>query len=237
MGSLLGRICIVALYRAGVNVGIDPLAGALVGMGALAVAIIGGPFTMSFLVLETTGDFGLAAATLTAAIVASLGVRETFGYSFSTWRLHLRGETIRGAHDVGELRTLTAGRMMRQGAPGIAAGATVAAFRERYPLGSVRRVVALDAQGRYAGIIPVSAVHAAEDLQATVGRLAILREAHLTPLMTIKAIMNVFDSSAGDDLAVLDGEGRVLGLLSEAHATRRYAEALERARRDLVGRD
>ena len=115
LGSLLGRFCIVALATAGVNLGIDPLAGALVGMGALAVAIIGGPFTMSFLVLETTGDFSLAAATLTASIVASLIVRETFGYSFSTWRLHLRGETIRSAHDVGWLRTLTAARMMRTG--------------------------------------------------------------------------------------------------------------------------
>jgi CIC family chloride channel protein len=237
MGSLLGRICIVALYRAGLNVGIDPLAGALVGMGAMAVAIIGGPFTMSFLVLETTGDFGLTAATLTASIVASLAVRETFGYSFSTWRLHLRGETIRGAHDVGWLRNLTAGRMMRQGAPSIAAGATVAAFRARFPLGSTRRVVALDAVGRYAGLIPVSAAHAADDPQTRVGRLAILRDAHLTPQMTIKTIMGVFDSSAGDDLAVLDAEGRVLGLLSEAHAVRRYAEELEKARRDLVGRD
>ena len=78
---------------------------------------------MSFLVLQTTGDFGLTAATLTASIVASLVVRETFGYSFSTWRLHLRGETIRSAHDVGWLRTLTAGRMMRTDPRTIAAAA------------------------------------------------------------------------------------------------------------------
>ena len=95
----------------------------------------------------------------------------------------------------------------------------------------------LDAVGRYAGLIPVSAAHAADDPQTRVGRLAILRDAHLTPQMTIKTIMGVFDSSAGDDLAVLDAEGRVLGLLSEAHAVRRYAEELEKARRDLVGRD
>ena len=99
---------------------------------------------MSFLVLETTGDFGLTAATLTASIVASLIVRETFGYSFSTWRLHLRGETIRSAHDVGWLRTLTAGRMMRADPPTIAAAAELAEFRRRFPLGSTRRVVALD---------------------------------------------------------------------------------------------
>jgi len=42
------------------------------GLGVMAVAIVGGPFTMSFLVLETTGDFGLTAATLTASIIASV---------------------------------------------------------------------------------------------------------------------------------------------------------------------
>jgi CIC family chloride channel protein len=237
LGSLLGRFCVEALYRAGVNVGVDPLAGALVGMGALAVAIIGGPFTMTFLVLETTGDFGLSAATLTASIVASLVVRETFGYSFSTWRLHLRGETLHGAHDVGWLRGLTAGRMMRGDVASIAVSADLEAFRTRFPLGSVRRVVALDEAGRYAGIIPVSAVHAAGESRGSVGPLCVLRDRHLTPEMSIKAIMGAFDASGSEELAVLDGDGRLLGLLSEAHATRRYAEALERARRDLVGDD
>jgi CIC family chloride channel protein len=235
LGSLLGRLCVAGLLAAGVNVGIDPLAGALVGMGAFAVAVIGGPFTMSFLVLETTSDFGLAAATLTASIVASLVVRETFGYSFSTWRLHLRGETIRSAHDVGWLRTLTAGRMMRTGTPSTPADTTVEAFRERFPLGSTRRVILLDAQGRYAGIAPVSAVHGAADPSAPVAGFAILGEASLKPDMAIKDIMTAFDSSAGDELAVLDEAGRPIGLLSEAHATRRYAEELEAARRDLTG--
>jgi CIC family chloride channel protein len=42
---------------------LQPENAALVGMGALAVAVVGGPLTMSFLVLETTRDFGVSAAT------------------------------------------------------------------------------------------------------------------------------------------------------------------------------
>ncbi|MGH7010580.1 MAG: chloride channel protein, partial [Caulobacteraceae bacterium] len=123
LGSLVGRFFVLALNAAGLDTGIDPVAGSLVGMGAMAVAIIGGPLTMSFLVLYTTGDFGLTAATLTASMIASLIVRETFGYSFSTWRLHLRGETIRSAHDVAGIRNLAAGRMMRSAPDSIAASA------------------------------------------------------------------------------------------------------------------
>jgi CIC family chloride channel protein len=234
LGSLMGRLYAVTLDQfAGVS--LDPLAASLVGMGAMAVAIVGGPFTMSFLVLETTGDFGLTAATLTASIVAGLIVRETFGYSFSTWRLHLRGETIRSAHDVGWLRTLTAGRMMRTDPPTIAASADLAEFRRRFPLGSTRRAVALDDQGRYAGIVPTSAVYADEDGGGHVGENVILAGDWLTPQMTIKEIMGVFDRTGSDELAVLDDDRGVLGLVSEAYATRRYAEELEKNRRDLVG--
>jgi len=237
LGALVGKFCVLALAAAGVETGIDPMAGALVGMGGLAVAIIGGPFTMTFLVLETTGDFALTAATLTASIVASLLVRETFGYSFSTWRLHLRGETIRSAHDVSWLRTLTAQRMMRADAPVISADTTAAAFRARYPLGSTRRVAGLDALGGYAGLIPVSAVYALEDPATPVAEVMIARDHWLTTDMAIKEIMGVFDQAATDELAVLGDDREVLGVVSEAYATRRYAEELEKARRDLVGAD
>ena len=235
LGSLLGRLYVVALYAMGAHIGVDPLAASLVGMGALAVSIIGGPFTMSFLVLETTGDFGLTAVTLTASIVASLVVRETFGYSFSTWRLHLRGETIRSAHDVGWLRTLTAGRMMRRDAAATPASMDLEEFRRRFPLGSTRRVLALDPDGHYAGIIPVAAAYAEADSAGIVGRLAVLRDRTLRPDMSIKACMAMFDATESDELAVLDDQGKPIGILSEAYATRRYAEELEKARRDLVG--
>ena len=235
LGSLIGRLYVLALAAAGVNAGIDPLAASLVGMGALAVAIVGGPFTMTFLVLETTGDFALTAATLTASIAASLIVRESFGYSFSTWRLHLRGETIRSAHDVGWLRTLTAGRMMRADAPTIPAAASAEEFRRRFPLGSTRRVVAVDGAGHYAGVVRPAAVYAEPERTGAVGELAINQAHWLTPEMNIKEIMRHFDESESDELAVLGEGGAVLGVLSEAYATRRYAEELEKARQGLVG--
>ncbi|MBD4649736.1 chloride channel [Xanthomonas citri pv. citri] len=49
---------------------------------------------------------------MVAVLVANTVVRQVLGYSFSTWRLHLRGEHIRNAHDVGWVRNLSAGKMM-----------------------------------------------------------------------------------------------------------------------------
>ena len=236
LGSLLGRLFAVVLDTY-FGASLDPTAASLVGMGAAAVAIVGGPLTMSFLVLQTTGDSGLTAATLTASIVASLLVRETFGYSFSTWRLHLRGETIRSAHDVGWMRALTAGRMMRTDPRTIVDSANLAEFRRRFPLGSTQKVIAVDEANHYAGIVPTSAVYTDEDGEGVVNELAVHKDDWVTPEMTIKEIMGVFDRTGADELAVLDDKRQVLGMLSEAYATRRYAEELEKNRRDLVGGD
>jgi hypothetical protein len=69
--------------------------------------------TMTFIALESTGNLALTAAVLVAVVVAVVATREAFGYSFATWRFHLRGETIRSVADIGWMRDLTVGRMMR----------------------------------------------------------------------------------------------------------------------------
>jgi chloride channel protein, CIC family len=236
LGTLIGQIYAGLLDLTPITEKLTPENAALVGMGALAVSIVGGPLTMSFLVLETTGDFGVAAATLAAALIASTVVRERFGYSFSTWRLHLRGETIRSARDIGWMRSLTAGRMMRPDPVTVAAATRVEAFRQRFPLGSTSRVILLDDTARYAGVL-VTADAFAEgvDPQAELAGLAISRDLVLTPDMGLEAVMQVFESSGTDELAVVDAERHVLGLLAEAYVVRRYASELERQQMDLYG--
>jgi CIC family chloride channel protein len=98
-------------------------------------------------------------------------------------------------------------------------------------------VVAVDGDGHYAGIIPVSAVFADDVASGQIGRFAFNQAQSLTPQMTIKTIMHLFDRTESDELAVVDDAGKVLGVVSEAYATRRYAEELEKARRDLTGGD
>ena len=82
-------------------------------MSALSASVIGGPLTMSFIALESTGNLWLTTAVLVAVMISTQITRELFGYSFATWRLHLRGETIRSAADVGWIRDLTVRRLMR----------------------------------------------------------------------------------------------------------------------------
>ena len=238
LGALLGRIggVLAALGGAPADV-LDPGIWALAGMAAFGTAIVGAPFAMTFLVIETTGAFAPALAVLPAVATAALIVRRLFGYSFATWRFHLRGEAIRSAHDIGWVKDLTVGRMMRREVRAVALDTPLAAFRAAFPLGSATRVIALDAAGRYAGLVLVSEAHAADAPEEGLAGLLRHRDATLRPGMDAKAAMSVFDASGAEALAVLDpgGGGRVLGLLTVAHLLRRYGEELERRRREETG--
>ena len=111
-------------------------------------------------------------------------VRELFGYSFSTWRLHLRGETIKSGRDVGWVKMLTAGRMMRRDAQTIGPETTIAEFRRRFPLGSTNRVILTDADGLYLGIVTPAAAFAENCLpEKHVGDLAQARNSSWPPIL------------------------------------------------------
>ncbi len=237
LGALLGKLFAAALGTLTVAQALPPVVCALVGMSALAVAIVGGPLTMAFLALETTGSLPMTIAVLAASVVSALTVRRTFGYSFATWRFHLRGEAIRSAVDVGWVRNLTAGRMMRRGHAHARSDMTLAAFKRAVPLGSVDRVVVVDDAGRYAGIVLTPEVHAAEEPVTRISELLHYPQCMLLPQMTIKQAVELFETSESDALAVVDGPEtmKVIGLLTEQYALRRYSEELDRQRRELSG--
>jgi CIC family chloride channel protein len=240
VGSLLGKLYAIGVDCLFPSLGLDTTACVLVGMGALSTAIVGGPLTMTFLVLESTGNLGIAGAALAASIATTLAVRATFGYSFTTWRLHLRGETIRGGQDVGWLRELTVAKMMIPSPPVVPADESVRAFCEAYPLGSANVVVAVGDEGRYYGLIYVPEAHAVAlnegDDGGPVGLVARLPETTLHPDDDIRAALDLFGAAQTDTLAVTArGTGQVLGTLGEAFAARRYAQETDGAMKGVLG--
>jgi CIC family chloride channel protein len=236
LGAMLGKLFAAILAALTVKTLLPGVVCAVVGMSGLATAIVGGPLTMGFLALESTGSLPLTIAVLAASVVSALTVRRTFGYSFATWRFHLRGEAIRSAVDVGWIRNLTVGRMMRREVRTVRIDTPLANFRRDFPLGSEQRVIIVDQSGRYAGIIPVAEAHAV-DGASTLADILHHADQALLPQMSVKDAISAFERAESDALAVIDSleNRRVIGLLTEQYALRRYSEELDRRRRDLSG--
>jgi CIC family chloride channel protein len=237
LGALTGKLFAGVLAMVTTVHAVPAVVCSLVAMSAMAVAIVGGPLTMGFLALESTGSLPLTTAVLAACVVSALTVRRTFGYSFATWRFHLRGEAIRSAVDIGWMRNLTVGRMMRREVRSVRADMKLAEFRRDYPLGATNRVIVLDQADQYAGIILVAEAHADPDTGLRVGDLLHCTDMVLLPQMTVKEAIALFENAESDALAVIDGPDtrHVIGLLTEHYAFQRYTTELERRRRELSG--
>jgi chloride channel protein, CIC family len=241
VGSLLGKFFAAVLLASGLDIAVDPLVAMLTGMATLGVAIVGGPLTMSFLVLEMTRSVDVTAVVLAGCIVTSIFVRFMFGHSFSTWRLHLRGETIRSANDVGWLRNLTVERMMRTDVGKVPTTTTIAACRREFLLGSRLAVVVVNNSDDYCGLVLLPELFSgeldsiADEIQVV--ELARYTDVSLLPEMNVKTAMKIFDDAEAEVLAVLDSESsrKVIGFLTESYARRRYVEEIDQATRGVLG--
>jgi len=241
VGSLLGKLFAALLAIFAPSFAIDPMVSMLTGMATLGVAIVGGPLTMSFLVLEMTRSVDVTAVVLAGCIVTSIFVRFMFGHSFSTWRLHLRGETIRSANDVGWLRNLTVERMMRSDVGKVPTTTTIAACRREFVLGSRPAVVVVNNSDDYCGLVLLPELFSgeldgiADDIQVI--ELARFTDVALLPEMNVKAAMKIFDDAEAEVLAVLESEDsrKVIGFLTESFARRRYVEEIDQATRGVLG--
>jgi len=119
----------------------------------------------------------------------------------------------------------------------VIADMSIGEFRGKFPLGSKTQVIAVDATGHYVGLVLVAEAHAPDSKMDT-GLYGILHHRHvvLHPGMNIQEAIAVFDAAEAESLAVVEnGEHRPIGILTEAHAMRRYAEESERQRREVTG--
>jgi CIC family chloride channel protein len=246
LGAVFGGAAVIALQFVVRQLGfggieLDRIAYTLVGMSSVAAGVIGAPLTMIFLVLELTGSFLAALGVMVGVIIASLVVRLTFGYSFATWRFHVRGVPIRGAFDVGWLADLTVGNLMRRDPQTASADVTVGEFRQRFQLGATTSVLLVDDDDRFAGTVTTADVHNPdlddkldEPLRAA---LPIAADQFLLPGQNVRVALARFLSAETETLAVLDSARtlHVAGFLTEGYALRRYNEELERSRAEELG--
>lgn len=233
IGCLFGQITGIISSRFFPEVDLQYINFTLVGMASVAASIVGAPVTMTMLILETTGNFAVSTGVLAGVLISSAITRYYFGYSFSTWRFHLRGLRIKGAHDVGWVKDIPAEKLMNNNAKTINPKLTLAEFRKQIPLGSVKRVFVVDDNKHYKGVIDViSAYNHDLDKDADnikVGDLAIDQDKFLLPHYDIKIILERFSEFQTEELPVLKSENndQIIGFISESYVLRKYTQELE----------
>jgi chloride channel protein, CIC family len=171
---------------------------------------------------------------MVGVVTAAVAVRHWFGYSFATWRFHLRGLTIRSPEDVGWINELMVGSMMRRDPAVISAASPLDELLRRFPAGSTKQVFVVDNRGSLCGIIDPAGVNTPDGLGAvkTVKDFVSKMPSFLLPGDDLRTALDCFSRTAQETIPVIDNseDRHVIGFLSEAYALRRYAQELEHHR-------
>jgi CIC family chloride channel protein len=128
----------------------------LVGMGAVAGAVLGAPISTILIVFELTGNYALTVAVMLATVLATTITRYLFGHSFFTWQLENHGISLEGAREQRLLQSIGVGEIMRKDHITVTPGDTLSTVRMQIMRSHFGTVFVIDEKGALQGTITLN---------------------------------------------------------------------------------
>jgi len=214
-----------------------PDAYALVGMGAIAAAVLGAPISTTLIIFELTGDYALTLGVMIAVVIASEVVHETYGRSFFHAVLRARGIDLRGAFETGAKRSSRVREIMSE---------PIGVIHPEMPLNDVRMkllrnhsgiLFVSDAEGKLVGTVTLSDLDEKafdHDFDETTTALDVARKdpPFLTLADDLGTAIEAMDERDEDHIAVVERGSTMtlVGCLHRRDAMNAYNRALARLR-------
>lgn len=214
----------------------------LIGMGAVAGAVLGAPISTILMVFELTGDYEITIAIMIATSIASLITQQTYAHSFFTWQLDRRGVAVKGGRDIGLLRTIKVRHVMSDAYVTIAADTPIAVVRAKLQEAPWGELYVTDAEGCLTGQIAYSDLHDAafdtsHDAEWTATDVARNRPVMLEAGDDLESAVKAYGASGQVNIAVVDNRDskRILGVAHEHDVMLAYHRALDQTRAEERG--
>ncbi len=242
IGAMVGGAFGVVASQPFPELSSGPGAYTMIGMGAVAGAVLGAPISTILIIFELTNDYRLTIGVMVAVVVASLITRVWHGPSFFADQLKRRGLDLQGGHDMAALRSLKVHDLMRQDHVTVAAEATLGTLRDRLRLAPMNELFVVDGDDRLVGTITLAdlgevAFDLSHDRELCAANLA----RRSPPVLAMsddlqKAIRRFAEVDEGLLGVVDDFDGsRLMGCLHERDVMRAYNTALVTLRAEERG--
>ncbi|WED43095.1 chloride channel protein [Legionella cardiaca] len=230
LGYLIHGLMLVPIFGATVSLDLAVVA----GMAGVATSIIGTPIAIVLLMVETAGlQLGVVTTAITV-IIASHLTRYWFGYSFSTWRFHIRGNDLLGPRDIGRLRELTFDDLPLNNPPRVSLEASLEEAINKGKATDLSAIAVEDREGRFVGLIGCNELVDAASAQSVLPLCNLAKKPELCVLINeplINYIETLGERTTGE-IAVLDAQKHLIGLAAEATVLHRYLMEILAADRD-----
>lgn len=215
---------------------------AIVGMGAVAGAVLGAPISTILIVFEMTGDYTLTLGVMIATTVASMLTQSLFGHSFFTWQLARRGLSPDAGRDMRVLRAVGVRRLARPDDATVAPDASLASVRATLRRAGLREIFVVDGDGILRGVIAISDLgEAAFDASGDAERRADEVARPDPPVLALDEdlvdAMALLDASSDERVAVVENRRtlRMVGVVNYRDVLSAYRSAMADLRREERG--
>jgi CIC family chloride channel protein len=237
IGALTGSAFGMTLALVAPDSGISANAYAVVGMGAVAGAVLGAPISTILIIFELTGDYAFTIDVMIAVAVAALITRQVTGGSMFTWQLRARGVDLSSARDRAESRQIEVGSLMSDRHKSVDRNTLAAEIREAMRTAPDYDLYVTDDDNRLVGVVTFDRLRELlfdpnPDPTATAGALAITDLDYLEPTDTLDRALDLLETAPARHLPVVDTRAapRLIGVLHRQDALDAYNKALLRQR-------
>lgn len=243
IGALVGTAYGVFVTGIFPDLSSGPNAYALVGMGAVAAAVLGAPISTTLIIFELTADYTLTVAVMVAVVIASVLTTQLNGRSsFFLWQLERMGLNLRGGREIGLLHALKVEDVMRPDYASVSASSPLREVRQRLQKVQYGELFVIDYGGHLFGTITLADLSDAafdpslDDL-VNAADVARLHPPCLELTDDLEKAMQVMLSLKEEHIAVVDHHDtmRIVGCVHESDVLLAYNRAIIQSRAEERG--
>ncbi len=210
-----------------------PGAYTLVGMGAMAAAVLGAPIASILILFELTGDYRIMLALMVASIVATLLINQLYRDSVYTRALGRHGIDLESGRESTLLRHISVSSVMCRECETISDTMNIRQFKERIRQSKEENFLVVDAEGRLKGIVSFQDIRGVA-FEEGLEDLVLVRDIATPKLVTVTPEETLYDTfrrmgaNNVEQLPVVAASdpSRVLGVITDHDVIRAYNRAL-----------
>ncbi|OSM02291.1 chloride channel protein [Magnetofaba australis] len=211
----------------------SPGAYTLVGMGAMAAAVLGAPISAILILFELTNDYRIMLALMVASMVATLLINQVYRDSVYTKALRRHNIDLWSGRESGLLRHIKVGSIMRRSYEQIPDSLSIRKLKAKIHQSQEENFLVTNDDGSLKGIVSFQDIRGVA-FEEGVEDLVLVRDIATRELITVTPDDNLYDafrlmgSGNIEQLPVVaaNGSGEVLGVVTNNDVIKAYNRAL-----------
>lgn len=244
IGAMLGGAFGIVATLVFPDLSSGPGAYTIVGMGAVAGAVLGAPISTILMVFELTGDYSITVAVMIATVIASTVTQHMYGHSFFTWQLAKRGLDPKHGGEHQMLRSIRIRDVMEQDFEIVAPDAPMRDVREKLQRSHHGELFVVDHDGKLHGTITLpdmseSAFDTSRDALLHAEDVSRLHPPVLEPHDMLEKAIRRMDAVHEEQIAVVKNTTsmEVVGVVRQVAVMNAYNTAIMKAHAAERGED